>query len=78
MSEKSEVNYDPNSLRNTIRMALGDQWTRELEDKLFYPLAAFNDASMKCVLKEQLDAIHKVLGITEKLHRASMGFPILD
>lgn len=29
------------SLRDTIRKALGDKWTKELEESLFWPLAEF-------------------------------------
>ena len=63
MSDAKQVEYDPNSLRNTIRIALGDQWTSELEEKLFWPVSYFCTGGCERVRAETLAQIHKALGL---------------
>ena len=51
-SEPDKVTYDRNSLRNTIKLALREKWTQDLEDRLFWPLAAYNQDGCARVAKE--------------------------
>ncbi|PWT88677.1 MAG: hypothetical protein C5B54_10240 [Acidobacteria bacterium] len=55
--------YDPDSLRNTIRMALGDRHTKELEEALFWPLARFNQAGIEHAEEKARAEIRKALGL---------------
>lgn len=63
MSNEQEITYDPNSLRNTIRIALGDKWTHELEEALFWPISMFCSAGCERTRNELLAQIHKALGL---------------
>jgi len=61
----TEVEYDPKSLRNTIRIALKDMWTAELEERLFWPVSMFCTGGCERVRLETLEAIHKALGLKQ-------------
>jgi hypothetical protein len=63
--EPKEVEYDPNSLRNTLRIALGAQWTHELEDKLFWPVSMFCTAGCERIRKDTLEKIQRALGLRQ-------------
>jgi hypothetical protein len=34
---------EPKTVRDALRIGLGDKWTKELEDALFWPVADFVD-----------------------------------
>lgn len=61
MSEPNKLDHDPHSLRNTIKMALGDKWTRELEDQLFWPLSSFCNAACEMVRADVRKQVKRVL-----------------
>jgi hypothetical protein len=65
MNAKNEVTYDPHSLRNTLRIALGDKWTVELEDQLFWPVSMFCNNSCERVREELRRDIRKALGLEQ-------------
>ena len=53
------------TLRGVIREALGDQWTRELEDKLFWPLSYFCNDACEAVKKQALKAVRETMGVKQ-------------
>jgi hypothetical protein len=63
MTEDQYPEIDPKSLRNTIRMALGDLWTHDLEERLFWPLARFNSEGCEAMRAKTREEIRKALGI---------------
>ena len=62
-TNKPKIEYDPDSLRNIIRMALGDQWTHDLEEKLFWPISLFCNAGCERAYKDTLAKIRLALGL---------------
>lgn len=47
-----ETDKVPRTLRDTIRSGLGEKWTKELEDLLFWPLANFVERVHESALKD--------------------------
>lgn len=53
------------TLREVIREALGNQWTLELEDKLFWPLSYFCNDACNTVKEQALKAVRETMGVKQ-------------